>query len=416
MLSLDFLRTHWPLLMYGWLMKLSSGFGQTYFISIYGGAIRTDFGLDHAAYGSAYSMGTLVSGCCLLWFGRYIDRTPLWLFSLVAILGLAFGTVFIGFADGFAGLTLAFLLLRFFGQGLMTHASMTTMGRYFSAERGRAIAFSLTGHVAGGIAFPLIGAILLAFVSWRTIWWSSAVVLVVVVAPLVLTLLSMRHASEPTRVVPQTGGGAAPAETPIATEQHWTLGEALRDIRLYVYLAVLLTPSFVSTGFIFHQVHIGAQYGWSLNLIAAALSVYAVCTFVTTLIAGRLVDLFSARRLIAFALIPLILACGLLIFETSTAGAVGFFVLLGFGSGITSVLMGAIWPETYGTRHLGAIRSLAASGSVFASAFAPALFGLLLDQNWTAADIAILCATYGTAASLFAYFMSSMQRPTAGPH
>lgn len=414
MLPLSFLRTHWPLLMYGWLMKLTSGFGQTYFISIYGGAIRADFGLDHAAYGAAYSMGTLVSGCLLLWFGRFIDRTPLWLFSLLAIGGLAFGTLFIGFAEGATGLMLAFLILRFFGQGLMTHAAMTTMGRYFSAERGRAIAFALTGHVAGGIAFPLMGAALLAFAPWRYIWWAGGAVLVVLVAPLILSLLAMRRASEPPQIAATPSGGmhqSRPTLTPAVVHRQWTLGEAVRDARLYVYLAVLLAPSFVSTGFIFHQVHIGSQYGWSLGIIASALSVYAVCSFVTTLLAGRLVDYFSARALMSLALVPLILACLLLTFETSTFGAVGFFVLLGLGSGITTVLMGAIWPEAYGTRHLGTIRSLAASGSVFASALAPGLFGVLFDQSWSAADIAVLCAAYAVAASILAYLMVDFHRP-----
>lgn len=396
-------------------MKLASGFGQTYFISIYGGVIRADFGLDHASYGAAYSMGTLVSGCLLFWSGRLIDRFPLWLFSLVAVLGLALGTFFIGFAQGAAGLTLAFFLLRFFGQGLMAHAAITTMGRSFSAERGRAIAFALTGHVAGGIIFPLLGAALLAIAHWRFIWWSGTATLLLLVAPIAMLLVSISRGAVAQVAI---AGSAAlrgrensrAVVVSAAGDYDWTLSDALRDPRLYIYLAILLTPSFVSTGFIFHQVHIGSQYGLSLTVIASALSVYAIGSFVSTLIAGRLVDQVTAQRLVPLALVPLILACLLLAFETSMVGAVGFFILLGIGSGITAVLMGAIWPEAYGTRHLGAIRAVAASGSVFASALAPGLFGVLLDQGWTAAQIAVLCAAYSAAASLLAYLVTEFRR------
>lgn len=120
------------------------------------------------------------------------------------------------------------------------------------------------------------------------------------------------------------------------------------------------------------------------------------------LVAGRLIDRYSAGRLVPIVLAPMIAACLLLTQVTSVSGAIAFFILLGLGSGLTKVLMGAIWAESYGTLHLGAIRSLAASGSVLASALAPGLFGLLLDRQWTIGEISLLCAGYGAMASIAA--------------
>jgi sugar phosphate permease len=64
-------------------------------------------------------------------------------------------------ASGALILTLAFFLLRFFVQGLLTHAAMTAMGRYFSAERGRAVSIAALGHVTGEAVLPLMAVMTL---------------------------------------------------------------------------------------------------------------------------------------------------------------------------------------------------------------------------------------------------------------
>ena len=47
----------------GWLtvgamLTFLSSFGQTFFISIFAGEIRAEFGLSHGQWGGAYSIGT----------------------------------------------------------------------------------------------------------------------------------------------------------------------------------------------------------------------------------------------------------------------------------------------------------------------------------------------------------------------
>ncbi|MFF3717698.1 hypothetical protein [Streptomyces prasinus] len=44
-------------------------------------------------------------------------------------------------------------------------------------------------------------------------------------------------------------------------------------------------------------------------------------------------------------------------------------------------LFGTVWPEVYGTRHLGAVRSPVVAVLVFASALGPGAGGLLLDAG-----------------------------------
>ncbi|MGE0766820.1 MAG: MFS transporter [Hyphomicrobiaceae bacterium] len=399
MLPVAFIRAHWPMLAYGWLMTFCSGFGQTYFMSIFGGMIRADFGLDHAVYGLCYAIATLSSAAVLLWAGRLIDRVSLRMFSLASVGGLVCATVAMGHTVGIASLVLAFFLLRFFGQGLMIHSAMTAMGRSFVAERGRAVSFSITGHVLGGALLPLAGVSLMSHLSWQQVWLAGGAALAVLGIPGILLLLQR---AEPSDIVTQRAvdrSGSAPSE---ASVHHWTQAEVLRDPAFYVCMSVLLAPSFITTGLIFHQAYIGSQKGWSLLLIATALSAYAVGSFVATMFSGQLVDKLSARRLVPVALIPILLSCLWLPFAGTSYGAFIFFGLMGLGTGLVQVISGAIWVEVYGSRHLGAIRSLAASGSVFSSGLAPGIFGVLLDREWSADTIAVSCAAYCAAASLLA--------------
>ena len=57
MFSLEFLRSHWRELLFGFAMCFLSSFGQTFFISLFGGAIRSDLGISdgESLYAVRYS-------------------------------------------------------------------------------------------------------------------------------------------------------------------------------------------------------------------------------------------------------------------------------------------------------------------------------------------------------------------------
>jgi len=57
-------------------------------------------------------------------------------------------------------------------------------------------------------------------------------------------------------------------------------------------------------------------------------------------------------------------------------------------------LFGAIWPELYGTRHLGAIKALAAALMVFGSAIGPGMTGALIDLGIPFQDQMVGFAAY----------------------
>ena len=129
-----------------------------------------------------------------------------------------------------------------------------------------------------------------------------------------------------------------------------------------------------------------------------------------TVLAGPLVDRLSARRLVPICLAPLAVSCGVLATSTGTVAAVAFFTLLGFGSGLTAIILGTIWAELYGVTHLGAIRAFGISTMVFASGLAPAVIGFMIDWPITIDSIALGCILYCFIAAAIATFAGE---PTA---
>ena len=58
---LSFLRRNWLFLLAGFLLTFTSSYGQTYFISLFAGAVKGDFGLSDGQWGGIYTVGTTLS-------------------------------------------------------------------------------------------------------------------------------------------------------------------------------------------------------------------------------------------------------------------------------------------------------------------------------------------------------------------
>ena len=342
----------------------------------------------------------------LIWLGRLIDRVPLAAFAAATLLGLAAMCLFMGLAGtraaswGALALLPAIFGLRLFGQGLSSHAAIVAMGRYFAAERGRVVSLASLGHTLGDAILPGLVVAALAFAAWQALWTGAGLALLALV-PIVFILLKGQGARDRAhhRARATADAGA-----------DWALGAVLRDAGLWLRLPALLAPSFVFTGLIFHQVHLAETKGWPLSLLAGSYLVFAIASLAALIIGGMLVDRFSARRLVTLFLTPLALACLVLAVSDAAVAAPLFLGLLGVNAGITGVLLGALWAELYGTRHLGAIRAFGQSAMVFSSGLAPAFMGLLIDQGLAMERIAAGAALYCILAATLARLAEAPRR------
>lgn len=353
----------------GFLLTLASSFGQTWFISLFAGEIRAEFGLTDGQWGRLYTVATLASAAVMVGRGALADTIRLSrlapaiaLLFAVAALGMALSpTVWV--------LGLAIFGLRFCGQGMFFHIAMTAMGRWFVATRGRAVALASLGHSAGEGLVPLAFVPIIAWLGWRGGWGIAAVLLALVVAPLLWALLTQDRA--PT-------GSAEEDVTAGMGGHHWTRADALRHWLFWALLPLMLTPGFIGTVVFFHPAHIAEVQGWRLADMVGAYPIYAVTTVVILQVAGRVVDAIGPERLLPVQLLPMAVGCAFL------AGSelwtwFASLAFLGISQGIASAVWGTLLPKIYGTNHLGAVRSLVTAIMVLATAIGPGVTGAFID-------------------------------------
>jgi sugar phosphate permease len=354
----------------GLLLTFFSSFGQTFFISLFSGEIRAAFQLSDGEFGAIYMAGTLASAVTLIKLGKTLDRFSISAVSLCVICALAIACLGMSFVNSWMLLLVVIYALRLFGQGMMTHTSQTAIGRWYDADRGRAISLTSMGHQIGEALFPAIVLVLLGLYDWRVTWQICAVALVVVAMPSIVLLMRVEHR-------PNVDGYLKIANK----TRDWTRGEVVRDGVFWILCLGILAPAFIGTSVFFHQVRIIESKGWSSNVFAFSFLILSVTTVLFTLIAGQLVDRYHARRILPVFLLPLGVACLVLGLGRDPSAIYGFMFLLAISYGFSSAIFGTIWPETYGTAHLGSIRAVAVAAMVFASAIGPGITGWCIDRG-----------------------------------
>lgn len=389
------------LIAFGFLLTFLSSFGQTFFIGLFSDDLRDTLQLGDGAFGTVYSTATLVSAFCIFWGGALIDRVSLRTFLSATLILLATGCVLLTRAQSIAWLILAFFLLRFAGQGLLTHTAMTTLARHFTAARGRALSFALLGHPAGEAVLPLAAVSLAVLAGWRSVWLAAAV-LALVLLPLLIWLPS-RAASLHASTTQQQDADTSTAPAAVFTVRDATRREVMRDRRFHLLVPSMLLPAFIVTGAFIHQTRLIAEKDWTLTWFAASFAAFAGAQVAAMLSAGPLIDRYSARRLAPWFLIPITLACLAVALLDGAWVAVAFMAGGGLTTGFSMTTVTALWAELYGVKHLGAIRALSVSLLIFATALAPALFGWALELGISFAAILAGCATAGAIGTTLAW-------------
>ena len=294
-------------------------------------------------------------------------------FGMAAVPGaLALGAVFFG--------------LRLFGQGLTSHAAMTSMSRYFVQRRGTAMSVASLGFAVGEGLLPLLVVGALALLSWREVWLACGAAVLLLQLPLAQLLL-VGHGERHARFLEATRGDAAAAREGEAggaggvRPRQWTQAQVVRDPCFYLLLPAVLANAFVLTGVFFHQVHLVEQKGWPLSLLAASFPLFAAVKIGAALLSGPFVDRVGAVRLLPGFLAPLGLGLLTLALVDHPVALLALMAGAGLTMGAGANIVGAMWAEVYGTLHLGAIRSMAAAVMVFSTSLSPVTLGALFDRG-----------------------------------
>ena len=373
-------------IIFGFIFTFFSSFGQSFFLGLFNSSIRETLSITHGQFGSIYASATLLSSFLLIWVGKKIDDINIFRFALYVTLLLAFSCFFFSKISSIVFLFIAVFLMRFSGQGLMSHTATTTISRFFTKSRGKALSIGWFGLSTAEFILPVLIVYLLTLTAWQNIWLSISVLILFFLPFIAFALIKNLNFDSREDVNDKNF-----VEKEI---KNWTRVEVLKDYRFYIVCLNMLAMPWIATGVFVYQSYITESKEWGEFVIAQSFMAYSVLSVITLLGSGFLIDKFTSRRLLIFMNIPLLISMLVLFYLDISISAFIFLGLIGISNGLANVLGSSTWAEIYGVKYIGSIKALTTALMVFSTAFGTALFGLLIDKGFTIEQIAVISFVY----------------------
>ena len=390
-------------IIFGFIFTFFSSFGQSFFLGLFNSSIRDTLSITQGQFGSIYASATLLSSFLLIWVGKKIDDINIFKFAFFVTLLLSFSCFFFSKISSIAFLFVAIFLMRFSGQGMMSHTATTTISRYFTKSRGKALSTCWFGLSTAEFFLPVLIVYLLTITSWQNLWISISI-LVLIFLPITSFILVKKLNFD-------SREDAKNKEFKEKDIKQWKRVEVLKDYRFYVICLNMLAMPWIATGVFVYQSFIIESKEWGAFVIAQSFMVYSILSVLTLLISGFLIDKFTSRKLLIFMNIPLLLSSLVLILFDTPLSAFIFLGLIGISNGLANVLGSSTWAEIYGVRHIGSIKALTTALMVFSTAFGTALFGILIDKGFSIEQIALVSSIYIFTSIILLFFVRNKLNP-----
>ena len=373
------------IIIFGFIFTFFSSFGQSFFLGLFNSPIRNELGITHGQFGNIYAMATIISSVLLIWVGKKIDEYQIFYYSFFVIILLFLSSLFFSFINSIFLLAIGIFLMRFSGQGLMSHTSTTTISRFFEKSRGKALSTIWFGLSSAEFILPVFVTYFFVIYSWRTVWQGIAIIIILFL-PIVIfnTIRSVKLESR-----------EKDQNLKINLKiKSWQRVEVIKDLRFYIVSLNMLAMPWVATGVFVYQSFITESKMWSIYTIPKAFMVYSITSIITLFFSGFLVDKFTSRKLIPLMNIPLLFAMLVLFYYEQEISAFIFLGLIGVSNGLANVLGSSTWAEIYGVKYIGSIKALTTALMVFSTAFGTAVFGVLIDSGYNIENIALIAGIY----------------------
>ena len=390
-------------ILFGFIFTFFSSFGQSFFLGLFNNSIRNELSITHGQFGSIYASATLLSSFVLIWVGKKIDDINISKFAFFVILLLSFSSFFFSTISSISLLFIAIFLMRFSGQGMMSHTATTTVSRYFTKSRGKALSTIWFGLSTAEFILPVFVIFLLSLYDWKIIWISISL-LVLLILP-ITSIILVKKLNFNSRETEQKKGSKN------LNIKNWKRIEVIKDYRFYIICANMLAMPWIATGTFVYQSFILNSKNWGPYIIAQSFMAYSVLSVITLIISGILIDKFTSRKLIIYMNIPLLISVFVIMYFNHPFTAFIFLGLIGISNGFANVLGSSTWAEIYGVKYIGSIKALTTALMVFATAFGTALFGFLIDNGYKIEEIAFISAIYISLSLILLFLIRGKLNP-----
>ena len=389
-------------IIFGFIFTFFSSFGQSFFLGLFNESIRNELNITHGQFGSIYASATLLSGIILIWVGKKIDDFNVLKFSYFGISLLTISTFAFSKINSITFLFIAILLMRFSGQGMMSHTASTTISRYFTNTRGKALSTGWFGLSTAEFLMPVTIIYALTIMDWRNIWIIISVSII-----LFLPLVSYFLVKEV-----KLSSREDDNEDIKENIKQWKRSEVIKDYRFIIIALNMLAMPWIATGIFVYQSFILSAKNWGEYTIAQSFMVYSIASVLTLFVAGYLIDKFTSRKLLIYMNIPFLISLLILFYFQSPVSSFFFLGLIGVSNGFANVLGSSTWAELYGVEFIGSIKALTTALMVFSTAFGTAFFGLMIDFDFSIEQISMISGGYILISLILLFLIKNKLNPT----
>ena len=388
---------HWVVVRLGTAQTLA--WASSYYLpALLAQPMARDLGVGTSTIFAAFSLALVVSALLGPLAGHAIDRHGGRPVLLGTNLLFAAGLGALALAQGPVGLFAAWALIGIaMGSGLYEAAFATLVRLYGQGARGAITGITLLAGFASTVGWPLT-AWMEATWDWRGACAGWAALHLLLGLPLNAWLPRARLRPAP----------PAPAPPDLATPPEAPVPHARRTALLLSF--VFAATWFTSTAMAAHLPRLLQAQGLPLQAAVAAAALVGPAQ-----VAARLLEFGLLRRMHPLASARLAALAhptgALLLAWAGGAGSVAFTLLHGAGNGILTIAKGTLPLVLFGSLGYGLRQGMLMVPARVAQAFAPLLFGLLLD-HWGTASVAAT-ALLGVACALALWWLKPTPHPPA---
>ena len=388
---------HWVVVRLGTAQTLA--WASSYYLpALLAQPMARDLGVGTSTIFAAFSLALVVSALLGPLAGHAIDRHGGRPVLLGTNLLFAAGLGALALAQGPVGLFAAWALIGIaMGSGLYEAAFATLVRLYGQGARGAITGITLVAGFASTVGWPLT-AWMEATWDWRGACAGWAALHLLLGLPLNAWLPRARLRPAP----------PAPAPPDLATPPEAPVPHARRTALLRSF--VVAATWFTSTAMAAHLPRLLQAQGLPLQAAVAAAALVGPAQ-----VAARLLEFGLLRRMHPLASARLAALAhptgALLLAWAGGAGSVAFTLLHGAGNGILTIAKGTLPLVLFGSLGYGLRQGMLMVPARVAQAFAPLLFGLLLD-HWGTASVAAT-ALLGVACALALWWLKPPPHPPA---
>ena len=374
---------------YGWVILFAAGSSQfarnaaaSLTLAVFMYPIAQELGWSRTLIAGAAGAGGLAASGASPIVGWLSDRYGVRLVLSASILILGISTLSLAWAT----VPIAFYLA--YGTGRVIFSSPIQIGasvvvsRWFVRLRGRATGLLGLSHSAGMVLFPLIAGLVIQTRGYQTAWIVlGVIVLAVALGPVTLLIIQrpedvgLRPDGDEEDGQDCDQGGDASA----ATEEAWTLKEAMRTPALWMLAFVTGILFLLQAGINIHQAAFFRDQGLGAAIAATSVSLNAVFVGLGSVAWGWLLDKVSARTALAGVAIMMSVTSGLFATADSTLEALAYASLFGFSLGGLLTVPPVAFANFFGRSSLGSIRGVTEPFTSLGQAIGAVLSGVIFD-------------------------------------